>query len=321
MNNLINFARHLPVRAPVSTASYSTVALSAPSRGLPLQLRVTAPVSGDVLPIILLSHGHGPSLYLPSKDGYAPLAGFYAEQGFVVIQPTHANSKVAGLPAGSPGAPLFLRSRATDFSLVLDQLPDIQAQVPHLAGRLDTARIAVVGHSLGGMTASMLLGARIPDITSPGNTFLDFFEPRLKAGVILAGPGHGDGLSEMAARSYPELHPDFTHMRTPTMVVTGEHDVSPHMTVRGADWHADPYHLSPGATTLLTLTGGRHGLGGISGYDAKEADDEDPDRLATTQRMTAAWLRSALYEGDDTWHAAAEALRSDAPTLGTIETK
>ncbi|WP_158277981.1 hypothetical protein [Caulobacter endophyticus] len=44
---------------------------------------------------MLLSHGHGPSNYIPSKDGYGPLVNFYAERGFVVIQPTHLNSKVA----------------------------------------------------------------------------------------------------------------------------------------------------------------------------------------------------------------------------------
>jgi hypothetical protein len=35
-------------------------------------------------------------------------------------------------------------------------------------------------------------------------------------------------------------------MTTPALVVVGDDDVSPHLTVRGADWHADPYFLSPG---------------------------------------------------------------------------
>ena len=79
MNNLIHKARHIPVRDPALTVSISPVRLSAPTRGMPLEMRITAPMIGDKLPIILLSHGHGPSLYIPSKDGYGPLANFYAE--------------------------------------------------------------------------------------------------------------------------------------------------------------------------------------------------------------------------------------------------
>lgn len=66
MNNLIDKARPLPVRDSVQTISVSPVVLQAPTRGQPLELRITAPVAGGDLPILLLSHGDGPSLYLPS---------------------------------------------------------------------------------------------------------------------------------------------------------------------------------------------------------------------------------------------------------------
>ena len=85
MNNLINEARHIPVNEAIRTVSVNPVTLPAADRGLPLELRITAPEGGGDLPIILLSHGHGPSLYLPSKDGYGPIVNFYAENGFVVI--------------------------------------------------------------------------------------------------------------------------------------------------------------------------------------------------------------------------------------------
>jgi len=67
MNNLIHKARHIPVRDPVLTLSISPVRLSVPARDMPLEMRITAPMKGDQLPIILLSHGHGPSLY-PRMD-------------------------------------------------------------------------------------------------------------------------------------------------------------------------------------------------------------------------------------------------------------
>lgn len=102
-------------------------------------------------------------------------------------------------------------------------------------------------------------------------------EPRIEAGVMLAAPGNGaDDLSENAKENYSALNPDYTRMTTQTLVVAGDRDESPHLTVRGPDWHADAYHLSPGADGLLTIFGAKHGLGGIAGYDAKETDDEDP---------------------------------------------
>lgn len=322
MNNLINAARSIPVNDVTVTISISPVTLPAPGRGMPLEMRITAPATGNDLPILLLSHGHGPSLYLPSKDGYGPLVNFYAEHGFVVIQPTHGNSKVAGLGADAPGAPFFWRSRVEDMTLILDRLDEIEAMVPTITGRLDRSRIAAVGHSLGGQTVGMLLGARLTDIRDETAQNVSLIEPRITAGVLLAAPGNGgDSLSEFARANYTSLNPDYSHLTTPTLVVVGDSDVSPHLTVRGADWHADAYHHGPGSNALLTLFGGKHGLGGIAGYDAKETDDEDPDRLATVQRMSWAYLRSALYAGDPAWPLACQALAGQAASLGRVDHK
>jgi hypothetical protein len=110
-------------------------------------------------------------------------------------------------------------------------------------------------------------------------------------------------------------------MTTQTLVVAGDSDVNPHLTVRGADWHADPYHHGPGSDCLLSLFGAKHGLGGFAGYDAKETDDEDPDRLAVTQRMTWAYLRSALYADDPAWPGACKALEEHAGSQGRVNRK
>lgn len=321
MNNLIDKARHIATSEAIPTISISPVTLPAPGRALPLEMRITAPMEGGDLPIILLSHGHGPSLYLPSKDGYGPLSNFYAERGFVVIQPTHANSKVAGLAPDALGGPLFLRERVEDMTLILDQLETIEARVPAIAGRLDHGRIAAVGHSLGGHTVSLLLGARLT-AHEDAACGVDMREPRIKAGVLLAAPGQGgDDLSENARQRYPALGLGFSNITTKTLVVFGDSDVSPHLTVRGADWHADAFHHGPGADCLLTLSGAGHGLGGVAGYDAKETDDEDPDRLAVTQRMTWAYLRTALYPGDPAWAQACKVLDADAGSLGSVHCK
>ncbi|MEG3089261.1 alpha/beta hydrolase family protein [Sphingomonas sp. PB4P5] len=320
MNNLIDKARHLPVNDAVTTISISPVILPAPGRGVPLELRITAPMNGSALPVVLLSHGHGPSLYIPSKDGYGPLANFLAEHGFVVIQPTHPNSKVGGLAPDAPGGPLFWRERVEDMTRILDQIETIEAIVPAISGRLDHGRIAAIGHSLGSHTISVLLGATVaaPEDAESGS---DLREPRIKVGVLLASLGRSQDLNGPMGLRYPALGLDFSTMTTRTLVVFGDHDVSPHLTERDAQWHADPYHHGPGADCLLTLFGAKHGLGGVAGYDAKETDDEDPDRLAVVQRMLWAYLRSTLYPGDPAWLNVCKALKNDVSQIGQVDCK
>ncbi|BET45506.1 hypothetical protein RGQ21_04880 [Kitasatospora aureofaciens] len=208
-----------------------------------------------------------------------------------MIQPTHLGSRTLALDPGTPGAPLFWRSRAEDMTRVLDGLDVLEQAVPQLSGRLDRSRVAVAGHSMGGHTASLLLGARLTD--PDDGTEVDLAEPRIGAGVLLAAPGRGgDALSDSA-----------------------------HLTVSGPGWHADPYFLSPGPKSLLTLFGAEHGLGGVAGYDVAETTDEDPGRVAAVQRLTWAYLRSALYPGDTARQAARDWLAAGTDPLGRVESK
>jgi predicted dienelactone hydrolase len=301
--------------------SVSPVMLPAPGRAVDLQVRVSAPVTGGELPIILLSHGQGYSNNLSSLNGYAPLANFWAAHGFVVVQPTHLSSTTLSLDPETPGAPLFWRSRAEDMTRILDHLDVIEAAVPQLAGRLDRRRVAVAGHSMGGHTASLLLGTRLID--PDDGTAVNLAEPRIKAGVLLAAPGRGgDALTEFVTENYPIFSTtDFSEMTTPALVVAGDKDTSTHLTVAGADWHTDPYYLSPGPKSLLTLFDAEHGLGGVSGYDVAETTDENPERVAAVARLTLAYLRTQLYPGDSAWQEACDALTAGPNPLGRIESK
>jgi predicted dienelactone hydrolase len=307
--------------SPTPVLSVSPVVLSAPGRAVDLQVRVSAPVTGSDLPVILLSHGQGYSNNLSSLNGYAPLANFWAAHGFVVIQPTHLSSRTLSLDPDTPGAPLYWRSRAEDMKRILDQLDVIEAAVPQLLGRLDRSKVAVAGHSMGGHTASLLLGTRLIDPLD--GTEVNLAESRIKAGVLLAAPGRGgDALSEFAAENLSFfLTTDFSKMTTPALVVAGDKDASAHLTVRGPEWHADPYFLSPGPKSLLTLFDAEHGLGGVSGYDVAETTDENPERVSAVQRLTWAYLRTELYPGDSAWQAARDALTAGPDPLGRIESK
>jgi len=301
--------------------SIAPVILPTPDRAVDLRLRVTAPLVGNDLPVVLLSHGQGHSNNLSSLNGYAPLAHYWAAHGFVVIQPTHLSSTTLDLPADTTGAPLYWRSRAEDMTRVLDRLDEIEAAVPQLPGRLDRDRVAVAGHSMGGHTASLLLGARLTD--PDDGTEVDLTEPRIKAGVLLAAPGRGgDALTEYVAENWPFFSTaDFSRMTTPTLVVAGDKDASTHLTVMGPDWHADPYVLAPGPKSLLTLFDAEHGLGGISGYDVAETTDENPARVSVLQRLTWAYLRTELYPGDPAWRTACEELAAGPDPLGQVASK
>jgi predicted dienelactone hydrolase len=308
---------------PPVVLSIGPVVLAAPGRAVDLHLRITAPRTGRDLPLILLSHGQGGSNNLSSLNGYGPLVQAWAAQGFVVLQPTHLSSNTLrgdSRVAAAPGAPLFWKSRVEDMRTILDQLAVLEETVPEIAGRLDPRRIAVVGHSMGGHTAGLLLGAQL---TEEDGTRVSLAEPRITAGALLAPPGQGGANIHpaVAARMPAFRHPSFAEMTTPTLVVVGDADVSPHFTTRGADWHADPYCLSPSPKALLTLFGGGHLLGGVSGYDAAETTDENPARVALVSQLTGAYLRSVLYPGDASWQLASQALAETPSPLGQVESK
>lgn len=304
--------------------SVAPVVLPAPERLVDLELRISAPVTGTDLPIILLSHGHGPSNFLSSLRGYGPLADFWSGHGFVVIQPTHLDS--ATLPfrrSDDPEAPLFWRSRAQDMSFILDNLDALEEMVPQIRGRLDREKIAVAGHSMGGYTAGVLLGARTTDPASGAE--VNVFDSRFKAGVMMSAPGLGGAaVSKNAIEHYPVFSgTNFSNLITPSLVAygTADNDPTQHLTVRGSDWYKDPYLHSPGGKVLLGLLGAGHSLGGVSGYDAKEAEDENPQMVEAVQRLTLGFLRQQLLGDDTVWNAIRAHLDGEVNPMVRIETK
>jgi dienelactone hydrolase len=314
MSDPITANTHETTGAPGTVVSAKPVLLPpAPGRGADLQVRVCAPATGGDLPVLLLSHGFGWSM-----NGYAPLADYWAANGFVVVQPTHLDSRTLGIAHEDPRTPRIWRIRIEDLTRVLDGLDVVEAAVPGLSGRVDHGRIAVAGHSWGAQTASALLGARVLDADGvPGE---DMSDPRVTAGVLLALTGLGDDLTPFAAEHLPFMRPSFDHMTAPALIVAGDHDRSA-LSTRGPDWFTDPYTYSPGPKSLLTLFEAEHSLGGIAGYEVAETTDESPARVALIQQLSTAFLRSALYSGDTSWKAAATALDEDPNPLGKLQGK
>ena len=314
-------AANIPVSEPSAVVTYSPVVLDVPGRPVPLEIKVSMPESGSDLPSILLSHGHGRANFLSSLNGYGPLVNFWAAHGFVVIQPTHLDSTALGLrDMDLPDAPLFWHVRATDMHYILDHLDELEAAVPGLSGRMDRGRIAAVGHSLGAETVTLLLGMQVLDPDDPRKK--DLSDHRIKAGVVIAAPGIGDEhLSSGAADNYPSLKfIDFSRMTGQALVIAGDKDLNVQFSDR-LSYRWDAYTAAPAPKTLLTFFGAEHMFGGISGYDAGETSDENPQRVATLRALVWAYLRTQLYPGDTAWTDAIAALERGGDPIAKIESK
>ncbi|MET7472954.1 chlorophyllase [Streptomyces sp. NPDC005648] len=264
--------------------------------GTGLEVKVTAPVDGTELPVIVFSHGNAWSM-----DGYEPLVDRWAAAGFVVVQPTHPDSRRNGIGLDDPRFATIWRVRIADLHAVLDGLDGILQQVVGgLISRVDRDRLAVVGHSWGAQTAGALLGARVFD--SEGRPGEDFSHPAVKAGALIAATGTGDTLTPFALKYLPFARPDFSSMTTPALVVAGGKDQSA-MSTRGPDWFTDAYHLSPAPKRLLTVAEAEHLFGGISGEAVRDTTDEDPARVVLVADAVSAYLHDVLNTDAESRHA------------------
>jgi hypothetical protein len=283
---------------PIFTVNPVVLRDAAQNKDTPL--RITAPVDGRRLPIILFSHG---AQY--SKDDYLPLTEFWASHGYVVIQPTHIEALVLGLPRDDPRVQLAWKSRILDMRHILDSLDEIERRVPELKGRLDRGHIIAAGHSFGGHTTAALIGARMPDVDA------DFTDHRISAGLMLAPPGKAPGFRNVVWNSDAR----------PALVIVGLDDV---IAGFNDDWraHADYYYArNGGPQCLLGMSGMKHYLGGILGTHRTEDTTPSPESVAQIERISLAFL-DAQAKGIGDWDRTRGELLASRPTpIGVFECK
>lgn len=182
-----------------------------------IPIRVYLPPSGQASPVVLFSHGLG-----GSREGSPYLGRHWAGRGYVAVFLQHPGSdedvwknqplatRMAALRAAASPANYLLR--AQDVAVVLDQLAQWNDDATHrLAGRLDTRRVGMSGHSFGGQTTQAVSGQSFP---RGGQVLTD---SRIKAAIVMS-PSVPDRADINAA---------FGKVTIPWLLMTGTRDTAP----------------------------------------------------------------------------------------------
>lgn len=166
-----------------------------------LEVQPDAALLAGSRPLVLLSHGFG-----GSWRNLNWMAGELVREGYVVAAPDHGGESFTEENA-TEIVPLWERPR--DISRTLTALLDDE----RFAGRIDAARIAVIGHSLGGWTAMELAGARYSAELALKDCKAETLPPQCKAPRLLGKVGIvGDG------RADPRLSADLRDIRIRAVV-------------------------------------------------------------------------------------------------------
>ncbi len=255
-----------------------------------LLVRVTypdpsAPSRGETFPAILFSHGGG-----ASKDLYVRLADHWAPHGYVVILPTHFDSASLNYKIGSQDPFKYVSGRIGDLKFLLDHLGEVAEQTPALTGRLDAARIAVGGHSVGVLAALALAGLRLKDARGRA---VDFTDKRVRAIVSINGIG-----------PLPMAGDDWSAVKLPVFAAGGTNDPG---TATGGGlaswrWRLSPYLLTTGPDRYaVSIAGGDHDFGGLIAHDG-ETSKGDADGLVAVSALSTAFLDKELSNNSDARH-------------------
>jgi predicted dienelactone hydrolase len=217
-------------------------------------------------PVVIFSPGYG-----APRAVYTGLATRLASRGFVVFVLDHPyESAVTQLPDGgvvgtrepAPGDPdrsQYMPNqqvvRTADVRFVIDQLARPEALSPPLrGGRIDTSKVAVIGHSFGGATSAMALSE----------------DPRVVAAANIDGTPYGDPPDRRLTRPFLLLQSDHAETRHGDLFVGGNGKLLAHMIAPGFHFEikrANHYSFTdapfffapPGRWLLARVMGGGRG--------------------------------------------------------------
>ncbi len=211
-------------------------ALIDPARGRKVLTRVYAPAEPGRYPAIIFSHGFSSDL-----GAFANTARRWAEHGFVVLHPTHADSLVypdasvdpheaaitrriiagrtTGVDAETRRAfvrvldnPFYLEQRLADVAFLKRCLCGDGSLDERVVARTDDRRLGMAGHSYGAYTTLVIAGAKLErDSVALADPSLNGF----KAAIAISG--QGAGRMSFANRSFASIN-------MPLFMITGTND-------------------------------------------------------------------------------------------------
>lgn len=140
-----------------------TIVLSDRQRNRIIPVDIYSSQANPENPLVVLSHGFG-----ANRKFLSYLARHLASYGITVVAVEHPGSNVDAINRASdkqnlaqllPGTEFI--DRPKDISFMLDELAKLNTQFGQLQGKLNTEKVTVIGHSLGGYTALALVGGEV----------------------------------------------------------------------------------------------------------------------------------------------------------------
>ena len=252
-----------------------------------VNLRVSWPEGPGRYPVVVFSHG---AFCYPQQ--YANVTDFWVSHGYVVILPDHLDSPNRG-KLQPQDAPRLLDTRVHDMSFVLDELGAIESQLGEFPGRFDTGRLAVAGHSFGGMIAMIKTGLTMQD--AAGNVMADYADPRFDVAVVMSGVGQVPPMARMPEVAYM-TDDAFDGLNRPLLASGGTKDEGNVGTgeIYPWQWRMAAYTSSPpGDKYSLVMQDSDHYLGGLICRDNRGGED-DPQAVAVVRAVQTAFLDAYL---------------------------
>lgn len=274
---------------PYEVVRNDEIVLFDPAQEREVTLQVAWPNSSGPFPVVVFSSG---AFCYPQQ--YVNITDFWVSHGYVVILPNHLDSPNRGkIKPDEIGK--MLSARVRDMSFVLDSLDEIETQVPELAARVDASKVAVAGHSFGGMIAMVKSGLHMQ--SDAGEDLRDYADPRFSAAVVMSGVGLVPAMTNVPQVAYM-TEDAFAGLTGPLIASGGTLDEGNVGTgvVYPWEWRMSPYTLAPdGQKYSLVLQDADHYLGGLICRDNKGGPD-DPEAVNVVRAAQTAFLDAYLKD-------------------------
>lgn len=212
-------------------------------------------------PVVIFSPGYG-----APRAVYTGLATRLASRGFVVFVLDHPyesavtelpDGRVVGLIENVPAdhtqyMPQQQVLRTADIRFVIDQIARPEVLSPRLRGRIETSKVAVIGHSFGGAVSAMAMSE----------------DPRVVAAANIDGTPYGDLPDRQLNRPFMLIQSDYAETGHSDLFVDGNArllaSATPglHFEIKRANHYSftdTPFFFAPPGRWLLSqvMDGGR----------------------------------------------------------------